>query len=453
MARRRPSSAAGASQQYDTEERRPGAPPPSELSSLSGTRGKRSRPTDETDCGRNRREWADREEMAPQKAARGHVQEQQPRRSKRLSGKEQPVPNVEREEDVESPAAAVELKFESTEGKNGGAGMDVSGDDSQESGSSASDARSEHSYPPRFDMDQGSAASSELPTQPAVDLEAQALAGLEIIERKDPSYGLYSETYGNGYQTWLCEQEIKYRPNNYFSTLQRDLRPSMRHTLIDWIVEVSREYKLQFSTLFLIVELVDRCLSTFHVQRTSLQLLGVACILVAAKLEEEHPPGVAALVYISDSTYTAEQVVDMELQVAQELGFRLFCVTPQHFAVRYCNGAGCDPRQACLALYLMELGMQDYSLVTLLPSIKAASAVLLARMTMCSREQTAWSTSAEAITGYTMNQLEPCVRRMRDLHEAAESSKLAAVRNKYLLPAKHSVGLLTVLRETELNFE
>ena len=46
-------------------------------------------------------------------------------------------------------------------------------------------------------------------------------------------------------------------------------------------------------TLFLAVSFVDRFLSTRQVQRNHLQLVGVSCMLIAAKYEEIYAPQVA----------------------------------------------------------------------------------------------------------------------------------------------------------------
>ena len=55
------------------------------------------------------------------------------------------------------------------------------------------------------------------------------------------------------------------------------------------------------------VNLIDRCLSKFMMQRSKLQLLGCACMLLASKYEEIYAPAVDEFVYISDNTYTKEQ--------------------------------------------------------------------------------------------------------------------------------------------------
>jgi hypothetical protein len=43
-------------------------------------------------------------------------------------------------------------------------------------------------------------------------------------------------------------------------------------------------------------------------RRAQLQLLGCACMLLASKYEEIYAPAVDEFVYISDNTYTREQV-------------------------------------------------------------------------------------------------------------------------------------------------
>lgn len=55
---------------------------------------------------------------------------------------------------------------------------------------------------------------------------------------------------------------------------QSDINSAMRTILIDWLIEVADEYKLNDETLFLAVQYVDRFLSAVNVTRSKLQLLG-----------------------------------------------------------------------------------------------------------------------------------------------------------------------------------
>lgn len=94
---------------------------------------------------------------------------------------------------------------------------------------------------------------------------------------------------------------------------QSDINHSMRAILVDWLVEVAEEYKLLPQTLYLTINYIDRFLSVMSVLRGKLQLVGTACMLVAAKFEEIYPPDVSDFVFITDDTYTTKQVKTLSI--------------------------------------------------------------------------------------------------------------------------------------------
>src|SRR4051794_36495539 len=91
-------------------------------------------------------------------------------------------------------------------------------------------------------------------------------------------------------------------------TQQREVNPNMRAILVDWLVEVAEEYNLSSDTLYLCVNYVDRYLAQASVSRRQLQLLGITCMLIAAKYEEISCPSLEEFIVISDSTYSKEEV-------------------------------------------------------------------------------------------------------------------------------------------------
>ncbi len=98
-------------------------------------------------------------------------------------------------------------------------------------------------------------------------------------------------------------------------SVQQDVNTSMRGILVDWLVEVAQEYKLVSETLFLAVNYIDRFLSCKVAPRRKLQLVGITCMLVAAKYEEIYAPQIEDFCYITDNTYAREEVLAMEQQV------------------------------------------------------------------------------------------------------------------------------------------
>ena len=94
----------------------------------------------------------------------------------------------------------------------------------------------------------------------------------------------------------------------YMEARQQDMTPHMRAILVDWLVEVALEYRLCSDTLHLTVALLDRFLSAEPVSRDQLQLAGIACMWAAAKYEEIYAPSAKEFCFITDNTYSPEQV-------------------------------------------------------------------------------------------------------------------------------------------------
>ena len=69
------------------------------------------------------------------------------------------------------------------------------------------------------------------------------------------------------------------------------LQHSMRAMLLNWIIEVCDMYRLHRETFYLAVDFIDRFLSLSPpVHKNMLQLIGVTCIFIGAKIEETFPP-------------------------------------------------------------------------------------------------------------------------------------------------------------------
>lgn len=77
-------------------------------------------------------------------------------------------------------------------------------------------------------------------------------------------------------------KQVRYMPKLHYMQKQPDITEGMRTILVDWLVEVGEEYKLQTETLYLAVNFLDRFLSCMSVLRGKLQLVGTAAILLAS---------------------------------------------------------------------------------------------------------------------------------------------------------------------------
>ena len=78
------------------------------------------------------------------------------------------------------------------------------------------------------------------------------------------------------------------------------LQPRMRAILLDWLIEVCEVYRLHRETFYLAVDFIDRFLSVSpSVPKNRLQLIGVSCLFIGAKIEEIYPPKLQEFAYVT----------------------------------------------------------------------------------------------------------------------------------------------------------
>eukprot|EP00884_Botryococcus_braunii_P007400 jgi/Botrbrau1/16661/Bobra.0068s0077.1 len=270
------------------------------------------------------------------------------------------------------------------------------------------------------------------------------------IDAEDVNDPLACPAYAEQIMHNLLSSEGKRRPLNYLRNFQTEITAAMRTILVDWLVDVGLEYKIHSETLFLTVAYIDRFLSVQLCPRSKLQLLGVTCMLLAAKHEEIYAPLVADFCHVTDNTYTREEVLQMERLVLDALGWELTQPTILSFLRRFVKAATYGLEAAVckrlqpLAQYLAELTLTEYSCLMWLPSDIAASAVILARLTLGLRP---WTEALEHVTKKSMAELGPCLECMHGLHVHAwahvdpREGHPGAIRAKYSTSEHRSVSV------------
>ncbi|KAL3638851.1 hypothetical protein CASFOL_016758 [Castilleja foliolosa] len=234
----------------------------------------------------------------------------------------------------------------------------------------------------------------------------------------------------------LRASETKKRPDtNFMEKVQKDINASMRAILIDWLVEVSEEYRLVPDTLYLTVNYIDRYLSGNLMDRQRLQLLGVACMMIASKYEEICAPQVEEFCYITDNTYFKEEVLQMESNVLNYLKFEMTAPTVKCFLrrfVRAAQGLNEAPllQLECLANYVAELSLVEYSMLCFAPSLIAASSIFLAKFILLP-SKSPWDSTLHHYTLYQPYDLRDCVIALHGLCCNNPNSSLPAIREKY----------------------
>nr|GMD50696.1 putative cyclin-A3-1 [Ipomoea batatas] len=279
----------------------------------------------------------------------------------------------------------------------------------------------------------------------------------DIIDSKSDDPQMCSAYVSDIYE-YLRQMEAqeKRRPlSDYLEKVQKDISANMRGILVDWLVEVAEEYKLLSDTLYLTIDYIDRFLSKNPLSRQKLQLLGVSSMLIASKYEEISPPYVEDFCYITDNTYTKQEVVKMEEDVLNALKFELGNPTIKTFLRRFTQIAEEDYKSQILQLeflgyYLAELSLLEYRCVKFLPSMVAAAVVFLSRFTL-NPEVHPWNQALQDYTGYKPADFKECVSIIHDLQLSKRGGSL---REKYKQPKFKSISaLLSPVHIPESYFE
>ncbi|XP_042145844.1 cyclin-A1-like isoform X2 [Ixodes scapularis] len=252
-----------------------------------------------------------------------------------------------------------------------------------------------------------------------LDTSLHTLEPMSYMEIRDLEA---SSEYAQDIYTHLRQQEEKLTPKPTYMSKQPDITSSMRAILVDWLVEVAEEYRLHSETLFLGISHVDRFLSAMSVIRNKLQLVGTAALYIAAKFEEIYPPEVSEFVFITDDTYTKQQVLRMEQLVLKVLSFDMTAPTIYYFLLRFAEVGKAPDTVKHLAHYLCELTfLEDDPYLQYLPSIVAGASLCLANHTL---NRFSWSSDLVFYSGYNV--------------EDSRSASTACTAASAMLAHKHS---------------
>eukprot|EP01117_Protostelium_nocturnum_P009232 TRINITY_DN3303_c0_g1_i1.p1 TRINITY_DN3303_c0_g1~~TRINITY_DN3303_c0_g1_i1.p1 ORF type:complete len:275 (-),score=88.64 TRINITY_DN3303_c0_g1_i1:161-985(-) len=197
--------------------------------------------------------------------------------------------------------------------------------------------------------------------------------------------------------------------------VQDHISNNNRFILFKWLMEVIQLFpSYSQATTHICLAITDRYLSIRPVSASTLQLLGVACILITAKLEEEAVPEVNQLNELTEFTYTNEQILQMEMNVLNALGWSLATATPFHFLGHFASSALSSDsdllpyarikysmyseRAREIIKQLLEKSLLDLGFLQYYPSLVAAACVMAARRMTPVTEL--WPQHLEQLTGY-----------------------------------------------------
>tara|TARA_R110002050_G_scaffold247175_2_gene384987 strand:+ start:1336 stop:2451 length:1116 start_codon:yes stop_codon:yes gene_type:complete len=231
---------------------------------------------------------------------------------------------------------------------------------------------------------------------------------IEDIDIDDFGMPHFASEYVKDIFEYLKQKEIEDQPRADYLLQHEEINEAMRAILINWLFDVHMEFKTLPESMFLSVSILDRYLQNNFPQREQLQLVGMTAMFIACKYEETIAPSVEDFVYIADDMYTVDQVLDLEAEMLKSIDWNLAVSTPLHFLRRFSKAGRSDSRIHTLCKYFVELTMSEYSMVSFLPSLIAASSVYIARKMIV--KTPFWNATLAHYTGYSEDDLRACAK-------------------------------------------
>ncbi|CAI9571274.1 unnamed protein product [Staurois parvus] len=243
-------------------------------------------------------------------------------------------------------------------------------------------------------------------------------------------------SWANQDEVWrnMLHKDRTYPRDKNFLQRHPELQQSMRAVLLDWLMEVCEVYKLHRETFYLAQDFFDRFMAIQqNVVKSSLQLIGITSLFIAAKLEEIYPPKLHQFAYITDSACTEDEIICMELIIMKALKWCLSPMTAVSWLNIYLQVAYIRELQHFLLpqypqetyiqiVELLDLCVLDVSCLQYPYSILAASALY----------HFSNAELVEKVCGYEWTELEDCIKYIvpfaMAIRDAGKQSKMKLFR-------------------------
>lgn len=219
----------------------------------------------------------------------------------------------------------------------------------------------------------------------------------------------------------------------------------MRYILVDWLVEVADLKTFSRETLYMTVGLVDRYLEKYEVTRKTLQLLGISCMVIAARFTESEVITIREAAWLTDNTYKYEQVVRTMGSALCAAGGKLRVPTTLDFLQLYAALENIPKQREEVLHYVSELALLNIPVGQIPPGLMAAAMVFLAGAGMKLPDADCWPDKLALWSGLRLEDVATVIRRVTaecfrtDEVKDHRDEKLKAVADRYQRHTGHSL--------------
>ncbi|XP_015263140.1 PREDICTED: cyclin N-terminal domain-containing protein 2 [Gekko japonicus] len=256
--------------------------------------------------------------------------------------------------------------------------------------------------------------------------------------------GVEQEYAGDIFQSLMEQPRYTFRA----SDMPRAVTAERRALVVDWLVQVHEYLKLADDTLYLAVYLMNAYLKMSKVRVAALQLLSVACLFLACKVEESTCPQPSQLCLMTEDTVTPKELFCMERRILTRLRFELHYANPVSLLHLLAEVGRASLEVRHMAMYFMELSLMEADAVGVEPALLAVAALCLAQRVLGEGGSRSLQGDPPKLHMYSASELSAVYTSMARAATQSSGSPLRATFWKYSRPQKLCTSTSSALTDS-----
>ena len=238
------------------------------------------------------------------------------------------------------------------------------------------------------------------------------------------------EVYKKRITLFLLKKDPSRKISPTFLSHQKNISEKMRGILVDWLVDVSLRFGLLDETLFSAIWIMDRYLSKEEsLSKNLLQLLGVSCLMISAKMEEVYPPSLKDYLKVCDGAYSENQILDKEARILSVLQFDIAVATSLHMYKFFTRGIFLAQKSYFFGEYLLHSSLLDIRAFKFSQNELSAGAIFLVNKMF--KGKIKWERDLSEIAGVSVDKAKVVAKELYKILKRIGEKDWEAVRRKF----------------------
>ena len=164
---------------------------------------------------------------------------------------------------------------------------------------------------------------------------------------------------------------------------QKYINEKSRSIIFQWLVYNNYYWELNDDTIFMTMNILDRYISKYKVEKSEFQLVAISSYLIASKFEDIYSPSIDDLTRICNYIYSNDDIIRKESEILSGLNFDILYNSSYKFLTFLHSIAEKDNlRLFYLAQFILELSLENVEILEYSQGKRACAALFLAKKIM-----------------------------------------------------------------------